>query len=57
MKRLMILALGCLLVLGAVAQELKSIQEINIRDPYILPDAKSGVYYMYQSSSVPFFWA
>lgn len=29
-----------------------SIEDINIRDPYILPVEKDGVYYMYKSSSV-----
>lgn len=51
MKRLTILILACLTTLGAAAQSPKAIQDINIRDPYILPDAKSRVYYMYQSSS------
>ena len=51
MKRLIFLALACLSAVGAFAQT-KAIQDINIRDPYILPDAKNGVYYMYQSSSV-----
>lgn len=51
MKRLILLALVGVIALGATAQT-KRLQDINIRDPYILPDAKTGVYYMYQSSSV-----
>lgn len=33
-------------------QTLKKLSEIPIRDPYILPDKKSGYYYMYKSASV-----
>ena len=54
MKRLILLAFACVVALGAAAQtatQTKRLQDINIRDPYILPDAKSGTYYMYQSSS------
>lgn len=50
MRRLTILILACLTALGAAAQT-KRLQDINIRDPFIMPDAKQGVYYMYQSSS------
>ena len=53
MKRLILFALACLSAVGVFAQtKTVAIQDINIRDPYILPDAKNGVYYMYQSSSV-----
>ncbi len=53
MKRLILFALACLSAVGVFAQTKSvAIQDINIRDPYILPDAKNGVYYMYQSSSV-----
>lgn len=34
------------------AQTSTPLEQINIRDPYILPDARSGKYYMYRSSSV-----
>lgn len=33
-------------------QSMKNLSEINIRDPYILTDRKSGNYYMYKSASV-----
>ena len=33
-------------------QNVKNLSEINIRDPYILTDKKSGNYYMYKSASV-----
>ena len=56
MKRITTLVLACLMVLGTAAQtkaqtQTKRLQDINIRDPFIMPDKKQGVYYMYQSSS------
>lgn len=33
-------------------KSMKNLSEINIRDPYILTDRKSGNYYMYKSASV-----
>ncbi|MCK3686186.1 glycoside hydrolase family 43 protein [Maribellus sp. YY47] len=48
----------CLIILGvssAFCQEISAKQAlatINIRDPFILPDAKTKTYYMYRSSSV-----
>lgn len=53
MRRIILFALACLSVVGVAAQQpqTKKLQDINIRDPYILPDRKQGVYYMYQSSS------
>ena len=53
MKKSSLLAALLAMVVGIVFAQPKTvaIQDINIRDPYILPDAKSGVYYMYQSSS------
>ena len=56
MKRITTLVLACLVALGAAAQsktepQTKRLQDINIRDPFIMPDKKQGVYYMYQSSS------
>ncbi len=37
---------------AAGQQRMLPLEEINIRDPYIMPDAKSGLYRMYRSSSV-----
>ena len=34
------------------SQTVKKLSEIPIRDPYIMPDKKSGYYYMYKSASV-----
>lgn len=33
-------------------QSVKGLSDINIRDPYIMPDEKSGYYHMYKSASV-----
>ena len=33
-------------------QKVLTLDDINIRDPYILPVEKEGVYYLYGSSSV-----
>lgn len=33
-------------------QTVKKLSEIHIRDPYIMPEAKSGYYYMYKSASI-----
>ena len=56
MRRITTLVLACLVALGAATQtnaqtQSKRLQDINIRDPFIMPDKKQGVYYMYQSSS------
>jgi beta-xylosidase len=53
MKKTSLLTALLAMVVGVAFAQPKTvaIQDINIRDPYILPDAKSGVYYMYQSSS------
>lgn len=53
MKKSSLLTALLAMVVGIAFAQPKTvaIQDINIRDPYILPDAKSGVYYMYQSSS------
>ena len=56
MRRITTLVLACLVALGAATQanaqtQTKRLQDINIRDPFIMPDKKQGVYYMYQSSS------
>lgn len=37
---------------GAFAQGKLTLDDINIRDPFIVPVAEEGVYYMYSSSSV-----
>ena len=37
---------------GAFAQGKFTLDDINIRDPFIVPVAEEGVYYMYSSSSV-----
>lgn len=52
--RLFVIAVATLfLSVGADAQKhYKSLDDINIRDPYILPVDKEGMYYMYSSSSV-----
>ena len=52
--RLFVIAVAALfLSVGADAQKhYKSLDDINIRDPYILPVDKEGMYYMYSSSSV-----
>ena len=44
-----------LLIVGLLplcGQTLKKLSEIPIRDPYIMPDKKSGYYYMYKSATV-----
>ena len=43
-----------LLVSGVLSAQEKTytLQDINIRDPFILPVEKEGIYYMYASSSV-----
>ena len=53
MKKSSLLTALLAMVVGIAFAQPKTvaIQDINIRDPYILPDAKTGVYYMYQSSS------
>ena len=53
MKKCSLLTALLAMVVGIAFAQTKTvaIQDINIRDPYILPDAKNGVYYMYQSSS------
>ena len=53
MKKYSLLTALLAMVVGIAFAQTKTvaIQDINIRDPYILPDAKNGVYYMYQSSS------
>ena len=56
MRRITTLVLACLVALGAATRtnaqtQTKRLQDINIRDPFIMPDKKQGVYYMYQSSS------
>ena len=49
---LSLLALLCLSGVEAQSQtQSRKIQDINIRDPFILPVEKDGVYYMYASSS------
>ena len=49
-----ILAIFLLLHIGMPSlcgQTMKKLSDIPIRDPYIMPDAKSGCYYMYNSAS------
>ena len=53
MKKLSLLS--CLIMAVSVAfaqQKTYTLDDINIRDPYIMPVEKEGVYYMYASSSV-----
>lgn len=38
-------------ILPLHGQAMRNISDIHVRDPYILPDEKSGYYYMYYSSS------
>lgn len=38
-------------ILPLHGQVMRNISDIHVRDPYILPDVKSGYYYMYYSSS------
>lgn len=52
--KLSLITLICLLIAHAqpmCGQRQLRINDINIRDPYILPDAQSHFYYMYASSS------
>ncbi|MDR3262018.1 MAG: glycoside hydrolase family 43 protein [Tannerella sp.] len=53
--KISLIALTCLLVIIHTQrvygqQQQQEITGIHIRDPYILPDSKSGYYYMYSSS-------
>lgn len=52
MKRFLLIAAIALLSVGGISAQQKSLtlKDINIRDPYILPVEKEGVYYMYASS-------
>lgn len=52
MKRLLLMAVATLFVLSGLYAQQKSLtlKDINIRDPFILPVEKEGVYYMYASS-------
>ena len=52
MKKLMLILAACVVCVSVRAQQTLLLKDINIRDPYILPDRKEGVYYMYRSSSV-----
>lgn len=53
MKRIVLLLLALIGFCGAEAQVKNfKLQDINIRDPFIMPVEKDGVYYMYASSSV-----
>ena len=48
-KTILTLALALASLVGAQAQSL-TLKDIHIRDPYIMPVEKEGVYYMYASS-------
>lgn len=50
-KKFTLALMALCLSIAAFAQNL-TLEDINIRDPYILPQAEEGVYYMYASSSV-----
>lgn len=52
MKRFLLIAAIALFSVGGISAQQKSLtlKDINIRDPYILPVEKEGVYYMYVSS-------
>ena len=53
MKKISVLAFLILAVSVAFAQQKTyTLDDINIRDPYIMPVEKEGVYYMYASSGV-----
>ena len=53
MKKIAFLTLLIMAAGAAFAQtKTYTLDDINIRDPYIMPDEKSGTYYMYASSSV-----
>ena len=54
MRKTILSLLALLCFSGVLAQnqmQSRKIQDINIRDPFILPVEKEGVYYMYASSS------
>ncbi len=52
MKNIILLLALCAATAGAVRAQEKTLRldEINIRDPYILADSRSGRYYMYRST-------
>lgn len=51
MKRFLLIVAGLLAFSGVFAQQKGfTLKDINIRDPYIVPVEKEGVYYMYASS-------
>ena len=50
-KKFTFLLMALCLTIGTFAQNL-TLKDINIRDPFILPLEKEGVYYMYATSSV-----
>ena len=52
MKRFLLIAAIALFSVGGISAQQKTLtlKDINIRDPYILPVEKEGVYYMYASS-------
>ena len=50
-KKLTLLLMALCMTIGTFAQNL-TLKDINIRDPFILPLEKGGVYYMYATSSV-----
>ena len=52
MKRFLLIAAIALFSVGGISAQQKSLtlKDINIRDPYILPIEKEGIYYMYASS-------
>ena len=45
------LALAFFVQFTQAQPQVQNIADIYIRDPYILPDAKTGTYYMYRSAS------
>lgn len=45
------LALAFFVQFAQAQPQVQSIADIYIRDPYILPDTKTGTYYMYRSAS------
>lgn len=58
MKKIVLIIAACIVSVSSYAQRTQiptqtyTLDDINIRDPYILVDEKSGAYYMYRSSSV-----
>lgn len=54
MKKTLLAVALCLAaaVTAAGQQKTLPLEDIYIRDPYIMPDARSGLYHMYRSSSV-----